>query len=578
MTSMGRPSMVDWLMSVVVARGRLWVYGVVAAAIFVPGSLLAWFAWYQLDEALTSKALERREAVALLTALTLKERLDRLIDVGESLATRVQFRNLIGRGEWEAAVPILQHVPDDLPYIEHILLVNPEGIVMADEPPLPGVLGLDFSHRDWYQGVTDDWEPYISRAYARLADPPSNVIAAAIPIKRPDGEVLGLLVMQVQLETLLDWPHAIDVGQGGFIYVVDQSGGLIAHPEFSIGDEIRDMSAEPAVQRGLRGEGGIMIESDNDRREPVVTSIQPVPGGYGWVVLVQQPLREAFALREATLNGVLLVYGVILFLGFCVAWLIASMLNALLAARSELERHADELAAVNRELEAFSYSVSHDLRAPLRAVDGFSRAVLEDYGAELPEKGRGYLERVSAGAVRMGQLIDDLLAFSHLSRAALKVKSVDMNALVREALDELQSEQAGRPVELHVEPLPSCEGDKMLLKQVWINLLSNALKYTRGRDPAVIEVDARKENGDTVYFVRDNGTGFDMRYAHKLFGVFQRLHRAEDFEGTGVGLAIVQRVIHRHGGTVWAESEPDCGAAFFFTVAGGTSHERNGSD
>jgi len=241
---------------------------------------------------------------------------------------------------------------------------------------------------------------------------------------------------------------------------------------------------------------------------------------------------------------------------------------------SELEQRVIErtvqLEAANKELEAFSYSVSHDLRAPLRAVDGFSQAVLEDYGPLLPEPCREDLQTIRNGAQKMGQLIDDLLTFSRLSRLPLSKSAVDTGKLVRSVLGELNYKQKGRQIDLRIAALAPCQADPALLKQVWVNLLSNALKYTGKREAAVIEIGCAREKGQNVYFVRDNGTGFDMQYAHKLFGVFQRLHRMEDYEGTGVGLAIVQRVIHRHGGRVWAESTVNRGATFYFTLEGET--------
>jgi PAS domain S-box-containing protein len=243
-------------------------------------------------------------------------------------------------------------------------------------------------------------------------------------------------------------------------------------------------------------------------------------------------------------------------------------LNVELEARV-LQRTA-ELEAANKELEAFSYSVSHDLRAPLRAINGFAGIVLEEYGNLLPEEGRRYLERVRNGGNRMGELIDDLLAFARLSRQPLNSRPVATAQLVNEALSELHLAASGRPIETRIGELPPCKGDPALLKQVWANLLSNAVKYTRGRTPAVIEVGFQVQNGAGTYFVRDNGVGFDMQYANKLFGVFQRLHRVDDFEGTGVGLAIVQRVIHRHGGRVWANAEVNRGATFYFSLEGET--------
>ena len=237
---------------------------------------------------------------------------------------------------------------------------------------------------------------------------------------------------------------------------------------------------------------------------------------------------------------------------------------------TELERRVAartaELESANKELEAFSYSISHDLRAPLRAIDGFSQALLEDYAGRLPEDGQHYAQTIRAGAQRMGKLIDDLLTFSRLSRRSLDKQPVNTARLVREALTELHEQQNDREIDLRIADLPACDGDAALLKQVWLNLLSNALKCTRHRQRAVVEVGSKSENGKVIYFVRDNGTGFDMQYANKLFGVFQRLHRVDEFEGTGVGLAIVQRIIHRHGGDIWAKAAVDDGATFYFTL------------
>jgi len=241
------------------------------------------------------------------------------------------------------------------------------------------------------------------------------------------------------------------------------------------------------------------------------------------------------------------------------------LLNAELEQR--VIQRTTQLEAANKELEAFSYSVSHDLRAPLRAIDGFSQAVIEDYAAQLPADGQEYLETIRQSAQKMGALIDDLLTFSRLSRSPLRRRTIPMDALVDSVLDDLRPQQAGRKVEIRRSPLPAGWGDPALLRQVWINLLSNALKYTLRRPAAVVEIGSRVENGETIYFVRDNGTGFDMRYAGKLFGVFQRLHRADEFEGTGVGLAIVQRIVQRHGGRIWADAETDRGATFSFTLA-----------
>jgi PAS domain S-box-containing protein len=237
---------------------------------------------------------------------------------------------------------------------------------------------------------------------------------------------------------------------------------------------------------------------------------------------------------------------------------------------AELERRVVErtaqLEAANQELEAFAYSVSHDLRAPLRAMDSFSRIVLEDFGPQLPPEAQRYLGMVRDNARRMRALIQDLLTFSRLGRQELRKQTISPRELVRQVLEELRIEQDEHPVEITVGDLPPCQADPALLKQVYANLLSNALKFTRGQGGACIEVGCLQEGQGTVYYVRDNGVGFDMRYADKLFGVFQRLHGDQEYEGTGVGLAIVQRIIHRHGGRVWAKAEVGQGATFYFTL------------
>jgi PAS domain S-box-containing protein len=250
-------------------------------------------------------------------------------------------------------------------------------------------------------------------------------------------------------------------------------------------------------------------------------------------------------------------------------------LNAELEKR--VERRTKQLEAANRELEAFAYSISHDLRAPLRAMDGFSRILMNEYAEDLPDQAAHYLGRIRENAQEMGELISGLLAFSRLTREALHVQTVDPVAIARRALDALADEQEGREVAIHIEDMPPCEADPRLLQQVFVNLIENALKYTRTRSKAQIRVGSKKLNGQTVYLVEDNGVGFDMAYADKLFGVFQRLHRVEEFEGTGIGLAIVQRIVHRHGGRVWAEAEKGEGAVFYFTLEGEVEHDDRGA-
>lgn len=231
-----------------------------------------------------------------------------------------------------------------------------------------------------------------------------------------------------------------------------------------------------------------------------------------------------------------------------------------------LERRTMELSETNAELESFSYSVAHDLRAPLRQIAGYSSVLIKDHGPRLDEEAQRYLEKVEDGARKMGRLVDDLLSLSKVGRQELSLEATALDSLLRQAVEELAPECSGRDVEWQVGSLFSVECDAGLMKQVFVNLLSNAVKYTRKKENAVIQVGLMSEGEQRVIFVRDNGAGFEMQYVGKLFGVFQRLHKARDFEGTGVGLAIVQRIIRKHGGRIWAEAKVDEGATFFFTL------------
>lgn len=232
------------------------------------------------------------------------------------------------------------------------------------------------------------------------------------------------------------------------------------------------------------------------------------------------------------------------------------------------DRHIAEerVIAANKELEAFTYSVSHDLRAPLRSIDGYSKILQEDYGSKMDNEASRLLQIIRNNAGRMSQLIDELLDFSRLGRKELDRSTVNMNALVANIKQELLANEKDRVIEFIVKPLERVFGDISMMRQVWINLISNAIKYSKKREKANIEIGCNHENNRVVYYIRDNGVGFDMQYADKLFNVFQRLHKIEDFEGTGVGLALVHRIISRHGGKIWAEANVNEGATFFFFI------------
>jgi light-regulated signal transduction histidine kinase (bacteriophytochrome) len=236
----------------------------------------------------------------------------------------------------------------------------------------------------------------------------------------------------------------------------------------------------------------------------------------------------------------------------------------------ELQRRGELLEAANKELEAFSYSVSHDLRAPLRHIDGYAALLRKTVDHSLNEKAARYLQTISDAAKQMGQLIDDLLVFSRMGRQDMLQTTVNMDQLIKSILSDLRLDLHGRQISWTIASLPEVKGDPSMLRQVFVNLLTNALKFTSTRATASIEIGVDTHSSDEiVLYVRDNGVGFDMQYAPKLFGVFQRLHRADEFEGTGIGLANVRRIVHRHGGRTWADGVPDKGATFYVALPEG---------
>ena len=348
-----------------------------------------------------------------------------------------------------------------------------------------------------------------------------------------------------------------------------------------------DRVALPAAQAALGREG--FMEGIDYRGVPVVAALRAIPDS-PWSLVARMDTAEAYGPMRKQLWQVAVMTGALLFgAAACVGLLwrqqrvrfyrekrrqrrrCANRKRGYRRLNAELEQRVAErtaqLQAANEELEAFSYSVSHDLRAPLRHVMGFADLLQKEAGPSLSEKSLAHLKTISQAAERMGELIDDLLAFSRAGRAELQKTDVNLDELVRETLGDFQADTQERNIAWEIHPLPAVWADRALLRQVLVNLISNAVKFTGARAEAKIEIGcAPNTNGETVIFIRDNGAGFDPQYAAKLFGVFQRLHSSAEFEGTGIGLANVQRIIRRHGGRTWAEGAVEGGATFYFSI------------
>jgi signal transduction histidine kinase len=551
-------------------KSRLVQIGIYSA-IILPVTVIAVLAYRDTYHDMTEGALSRRKSLAALASSTLEQRFQRLTDLGVSLATRVRFRQFVHEAKWDDAIGILEDVPRDFPFIERLFLADPSATLMADTPALPNVRGKSFSDRDWYHGVSRNWRPYISDVYQRAAEPRFNVVAAAIPVK-DEERIVGILVLQVQLNALVEWTNSIDIGQSGFTYVIDRKGQLATHPKLPSSGQILDYSSVPVVQKVLNGHSGVETMLDPLAKDERVAAYAPIPG-LGWGIIATEPAKTVFALRKENLNNLVIRHGLIFLISCLLAYVIVRMVSRLKQAEEkihalndELQQRADRLEVANKELESFSYSVSHDLRAPLRTIDGFSKALMEDYADKLDGEAKDFLQRVRAATQKMGQLIDDILNLSRVSRAEIKADRVDLSALANEIANELRDSAPGREVDFLIGDGISAIGDKRLLQIVLENLIGNAWKFTSKRRHARIEFGVSGDNGTRQYFVKDNGAGFDMAYVNKLFGAFQRLHPVSEFDGTGIGLATVQRVISRHRGRVWADSAVEQGATFYFTV------------
>lgn len=445
-----------------------------------------------------------------------------------------------------------------------------------------------------------------------------------------NGELKRVLFASLKLSVLSaalkDVPHE----EGGAVLIVDPTGQIIAQQSDPTSNALDGHSQQELIKQVLTRKQGVFEETDMDgsRRLYAITPISEGPSGDIYAVVGASRNTSFADANDALLRNFFLM-GLITALALWVGWyfgqrLLVHPINTLVStanrlakgdlkartgitadtnelgqigsafdsmaekleerqgqlerANEEIQRmnaaleqrvkeRTAELEALNQELEAFSHSVSHDLRAPLRHLSGFADLLWQSSQSTLDEKGKRYLKMVREASARMGVLIDDLLSFARMGRKQLQTSEVDFNETVRQIIADAAPEMAQRKIEWTVSSLPKIQGDNAMLRQVWANLIQNAIKYTRGKDPAQIEIGWREEpEKGYVFFVKDNGAGFDMKYAPKLFGVFQRLHNAEEFEGTGIGLANVRRIVHRHGGRTWAEGAVGKGATIYFSL------------
>ncbi|MBI4320065.1 MAG: hypothetical protein HY675_16360 [Chloroflexi bacterium] len=445
-------------------------------------------------------------------------------------------------------------------------------------------------------------------------DYPVPLFIIAAPIRAPHGGFGGALVSGITSERVAAVVGRVSRPGGTRVYLVDAAGRAIAHPDQSLVASFADLSSGPPVASVVARPAHQGVVSFARPNGDVLAAFAQVPD-FGWAVVVERPASDALAgVREGRNAAFALLLSAVL-LAVVAGTLIARKLSAPLAALAfaadrfargdsatslprggaseiqefvgtfgemrerlvteaaererllqDLQRRAVELDVANKELEAFAYSVAHDLRSPVRHMDGFSKALMERYADKLDERGLQYLQFVREGSIKMAQLVDDLLALTGVTRGELHRTTVDLSEMARSIAADLRHQQPRRQTEFVIAPQVVADGDPRLLRVVLENLLGNAWKFTSRTERATIEFGTVQQDGRPTYFIRDDGAGFDMAYAHKLFRAFERLHSADEFPGTGVGLATVERIVRRHGGRVWGEGEVDKGAKFYFTL------------
>lgn len=535
------------------------------------------YAGHRLIRSLTIKSLLQQTGPAANLAATVIE--EKLKDSQASLQALAQDPSLTHAwisGDLPKIAARLQEAHELKRDVALWAIYDPKGMLRVSEPMVESV-NSSFADSAWFKEVVQNHRIYISGVSSKQAPPERSFVTVAAPIMN-GSQLSGVLAVSYDLNTIKNWLAGMSLGTTRWIAIVDQNGVIVVAPARDSYSSVRDVSGRENVKKVIAGQNGTEFIWQDGKQE--LTSRHPI-SSLGWGVLVEIPVEEIDKSNWRAEGPLFWVASIFVLLALAIGTVGLLLYSRLRESRAhvaelnaELSVRIAELEARNKELEAFSYSVSHDVRAPLRHIAGFSQLLLEECQNLITPGGREYLQEIQHSTRRLQQLVEDLLRFSKLGAQGMKLQVTNLNEVVGEVVSSIGPELAGRKVTFDVAPLASAECDRALIKQVFLNLISNAVKFTSTRENAVINIGEYHQGGESVVYVRDNGVGFDMKHAGRLFEPFHRLHSQAQFEGTGIGLAIVQRIIMKHHGRVWAESESDHGASFFFSLSAPANPEK----
>lgn len=543
---------------------------VCVAITIIPLLIFLGYFLYQSRELQSTQRVEQRVFGARLAAAAVATEFDSIREFGVWYSQSPEIRALMNDKNWNALSEDMDLVVEHLPAVVRLFASDSNGRLWADSPRKPEVHGVDFSFRDWFKGAMDRQAVYLSHAYRRTAEPRIQVASMAFPVHNHNGEITGVMVFQLSLDNILSWTANAPLEDSVRLTFIDHHLQRFEMNE-DTGKVVLNKTSADYTDIPQAAEGSDIIVRNDDQTVAVYATVPE----WNWGVYISESPETFFTGRNQNLRAMALVVSLMLGLCLVAAGTAFVLLRALARKERELAKTNTGLLSANRNLREFTYAVSHDLRAPLRAMNGFAEALVEDQGEKLDDEGRQFLERIRVGSHKLGRMIEDLLAVARIQQTELRLQEVDLSRLAQDIADEFQAMEPDRTVNVRIQPNARVQGDSTLLTLVLRNLFQNAWKFTRECPQAEIEFGHEQVSGERIYFIRDNGAGFDQEYVHKLFTMFQRLHGEAEFEGTGIGLSASLQAIELHGGRIWAEGREGEGAIFRFTVPPGRT---TGSD